>query len=116
MGLPRWHTGEESACQCRRCGFDPWSRKWQPTPVFLSGEYHGQRSRAGYSSQGRKSQTRLSTQTTKHDCLLTFIIFMKILLNTCKHAMVYTVKQNYTLEQLAQEGSRLKEKISGLPW
>ena len=48
MGLPRWHTGEESACQCRRCGFDPWSRKWQPTPVFLSGEYDGQRSLPGY--------------------------------------------------------------------
>ena len=27
----------------------PWSRKWQPTPVFLPGELHGQRSLAGYS-------------------------------------------------------------------
>ena len=26
-----------------------WKRKWQPTPVFLSGESHGQRSLAGYS-------------------------------------------------------------------
>ena len=43
VGLPRWHSGKESACQCRRCrthGFDswvkkvPWRRKWQPTPVF----------------------------------------------------------------------------------
>ena len=23
---------------------DPWRRKWQPTPVFLPGEFHGQRS------------------------------------------------------------------------
>ena len=22
----------------------PWSRKWQPSPVFLPGEFHGQRS------------------------------------------------------------------------
>ena len=22
---------------------DPWKRKWQPTPVFLPGESHGQR-------------------------------------------------------------------------
>ena len=29
-------------------------RKWQPTPVFLSGESHGQRSLAGYSPWGRK--------------------------------------------------------------
>ena len=28
---------------------DPWNRKWQPTPVFLPGNFHGQRSLAGYS-------------------------------------------------------------------
>ena len=38
-----------------RCGFDPWvrkilwRRKWQPTPVFLLGKFHRQRSLAGYS-------------------------------------------------------------------
>ena len=40
-GLPRWHSGKESACKCgrhKRCGFNPWirktpwSRKWNPTP------------------------------------------------------------------------------------
>jgi len=36
--------GKESACQCRRCRFDPWvgriswRRKWQPTAVFLPGK------------------------------------------------------------------------------
>ena len=29
---------------------DPWRRAWQPTPVFLSGKFHGQRSLVGYSS------------------------------------------------------------------
>ena len=33
---------------------DPWRRVWQPTPVFLPGEPHGQRSLAGYSTWGRK--------------------------------------------------------------
>jgi len=28
---------------------DPWRRKWQPTPVFLPGKSHGQRSLVGYS-------------------------------------------------------------------
>ena len=43
IGLPRWLSGKESACQCRRRGFDPWvgkipwRRKWQPTPVYLLG-------------------------------------------------------------------------------
>ena len=49
-GLPRWLGGKESACQFRRrkrSRFDPWirkipwSRKWQLTPVFLSGKSHG---------------------------------------------------------------------------
>ena len=58
QGFPRWCSGKESACQrrtCRRCGFDPWVRKipwrrqWQPTPIFLPGKSHEQRSLAGYS-------------------------------------------------------------------
>jgi len=32
----------------------PWRRKWQPTPVFLPGESHGQRSLVGCSLWGRK--------------------------------------------------------------
>ena len=31
-----------------------WRKKWQPTPVFLPGESHGQRSLAGYSPWGHK--------------------------------------------------------------
>ena len=27
----------------------PWRRKWQPTPIFLPGESHGQRGLVGYS-------------------------------------------------------------------
>ena len=44
----------------KRCRFDPWvkrilwRRAWQPTPVFLPGESHGQRSLAGYSPWGCK--------------------------------------------------------------
>ena len=58
LRLPRWCSGKESACQCRRCkrlrlnpwvGKIPWSRKRQPTPVFLAGKFHRQRSLAGYS-------------------------------------------------------------------
>ena len=33
---------------------DPLEEGWQPTPVFLPGEFHGQRSLVGYSSQGCK--------------------------------------------------------------
>ena len=27
VGLPRWLSGKESACQCSRCAFSPWIRK-----------------------------------------------------------------------------------------
>ena len=33
---------------------DPMERKWQPTPIFLPGKSHGQRSLVGYSAQGHK--------------------------------------------------------------
>ena len=57
----------ESACSAGD-GFSPWVRKipWRrarhPTPVFLPGESHGQRSLVGYSPWGHKSQTRLSEE------------------------------------------------------
>ena len=60
-------SGKESTCQCRiykRCGFNPWNgkmtgkMKWHPTPVFLPGKYHGQRSLVGYSPRdSRESDT-----------------------------------------------------------
>ena len=46
--------------QCRRPMFNPWigkipwRRAWQPTPVSLPGEYHGQRSLVSYSPRGHK--------------------------------------------------------------
>ena len=46
----------------------PWRRKWQPTPVFLPGESHGQRSLAGYSPWGHKELDMtewISTYTNK---------------------------------------------------
>ena len=70
--FPKWLSGKESACQCRRCrrlGFDcwarkiPWRRKWQPTPEFLLGKSHGQRSLAGYSSWSQKE-----SDSTEHTC------------------------------------------------
>ena len=44
-GLPRWYSGKESTCQCRRP--KTWmSGKWQSTPIFLPGKSHRQRSLA----------------------------------------------------------------------
>ena len=57
LGFPGGTSGEEPICQSRRHKrkqFDPWvskipwRRKWQPTPVFLPGEFCEQRSLVGY--------------------------------------------------------------------
>ena len=42
----------------------PWRRAWQPTPVVLPVESHGQRSLADHSPRGRKESDK--TETTKH--------------------------------------------------
>ena len=43
----------------------PWRRKWKPTPVFLPGESHGQRSLAGYSPQDHK-ESDMTERLTFH--------------------------------------------------
>ena len=59
-GLPRWHSGKESSCKCRRCRFHAWfrkilwRRKWQPTPIFFPGKFSGERSLSGYNPWGCK--------------------------------------------------------------
>ena len=57
--------GKESACNVGdpglipESGFDSWSRKWQPIPVFLLGKVHGQ-----YSPWGHKEI--VTTEASEH--------------------------------------------------
>ena len=86
--LPRWFSAKESACQfrrCRRLGFDPWdmkipwSGKWQPPPVFLSGKFHEQRSLAGYSLWGCQelavTEHACNTHMHMYLCILWLLLF-----------------------------------------
>ena len=66
-GFPGGTNGKKPACQCRRyerrrfnpwVGKIPWRREWQPTPVFLPGESHRQRSLSSYSPWGPKELDR----------------------------------------------------------
>ena len=66
IGFPGGTSGKKKkkiACQCRQYKRNtfipwvkkiPWRRKWQPTPVFLLGKFHGQKSLVGYSPWGHK--------------------------------------------------------------
>ena len=72
MGFPGGASGKELACQRGRhtkthwfdpwVGKIPWRRAQKPTPLFLPGESHGQRSLAGYSPWGPKQLD--TTETT----------------------------------------------------
>ena len=74
-----WLSGKESICQCMGLGLDPWvgktpwRRKWQHTPLFLPGEFHGQRSLASYSPWGHKE-----SDTTEQ---LTVSLFSSVFVN-----------------------------------
>ena len=46
----------------------PWRRKWQPTPVFFPGEFHGQGSLADYNPWGHKESDM--TEMTQHTCIV----------------------------------------------
>ena len=66
--IPGWGNKVLNAVQH---GLFIWRRKWQPTPVFLPGESHGQRSLAGHGSWGCKEldmteQTHTHTHTHTH--------------------------------------------------
>ena len=63
--------GKESTCQCRRqkrhgfypwVGKIPWRKAWQPTPVFLPGESHGQKAWRATVHSAAKSWTQLRRQ------------------------------------------------------
>ena len=83
LGFPGGASGKEPACQCRKYfGFGPWVEKisWkrtqQPTPVFLPGESHGQRSLEGYSPQRHKELdiTEVTWRTYIHTHTHTYLL------------------------------------------
>ena len=78
-GLPWWLSSKESACNAGNPGSIPGSGRsrrvgnGKPILAFLLGEFHGQRSLAGYSSLGHKE-----TDTTKQLTLMDIFSFFLI--------------------------------------
>ena len=82
-GFPGGSVDKEITCQCERCRSRglllwvrkiPWRRKWQPTPVFLPGESHGQRNLVGYSPWGCKE-----SDTSERISLSLFKVYVSML-------------------------------------
>ena len=78
-GFPGGSDGQRFCQQCKRPEFDPWvgripwRREWQPTPVFLPGEFHGHRSLVGYSPWGHKDWHDWVTFTHSNNLLISEI-------------------------------------------
>ena len=91
-------------------GSKPRRREWQPTPVFLPGECHGQRSLAGYSPWGGKESDR--TEATEHACCHAKVLVTQLCPTLC-HTMdcsppgssVHGILQARTLEWVAMTSS-----------
>ena len=70
--FPWWFRQWRICLQCGRPGFDfwvekiSWRREWLPTPVFLPGEFHGQRNVVDYSQWGGKESDRTEQLTLFH--------------------------------------------------
>ena len=99
VDFPGGSEGKESACD-ERSGFEPWigkipwRRGWQPSPVSLSGKFHGQRSPASYSPCGCKEldMTERLNQT-EHTCLYTWTgthTNMHVHGCLCRHTLILT--------------------------
>jgi len=118
--LPGWLCGKESACQCRkrkRHRFDPWvgqipwRRAWQPSPVFLPGESHGQRSLVDYSPWGHKESNK-----TEQLSPLTSNVSLRVCLLSClSHAQLSVTPWTIAHQAPLSMGFSRQEYWSGLP-
>ena len=101
-----WCYWQEPTCQCRRHkrhGFNSWvgkmlwQRLWQPTPLFLPGESHGQRRVAGYNSQGHKeldmTESDLAHTHTPHYTLISRIYSSHITESFDQHPPIFSTWQ-----------------------
>ena len=90
-GFPGGSDGKEPVCRLRRhkrCKFDPWigkipwRRAWQPTPVFLPGQSHGQRIVGGYSLWDHMTEATWHAHTHAHTkyIVISFFWYLKVLL------------------------------------
>ena len=77
MWLPQWLSSKESTCSVGDTGLIPgsgrfpWRRKWQPTPVVLPGESHGQRNLVGCTqwSPKRVGHNLATKQQQNNSCI-----------------------------------------------
>jgi len=104
----------------KRCEFNPWvgripwKRAWWPTPIFLPGESHGQRSLVGYSPWGHRLEHDWSDLARTHVWLFAWDKFLevKLLLTNSKNILLHIVT---TAAKSLQSCPTLCDPIDGSP-
>ena len=88
----------------------PWRRKWLPTPVFLPGEFHGQRSLEGYSPWGHKEMdtTKQLTLSDKRPVSRTHKELSKVNSKRRKYLLRKHIKRHFTKEGIQMAGKYVK--------
>ena len=88
---------------------DPWSRKWQPTPIFLPEKSHGQRSLVGYSPKGCKESDRTEQQSMHIAYLQHWVSFryaaVVYINNSVIHIFIFQILLPYRILQNIQYNS-----------
>ena len=82
----------------------PWSRKWQPTPVFLPGEPHGQKSLEGYGPCGHKESDMTEDACMLHVAHFEFMDFRK-----------KPLKSSFKKQKTTEEQRKRKQRIENRP-
>ena len=88
----------------------PWRRKWLPTPVFLLGEFHGQRSLVGYSPWRHKEMdtTEQLTLSDKGPVSRTHKELSKVNSKKRKYLIRTHIKRHFTKEDIQRAGKYVK--------
>ena len=97
--------GKESACNVGDPGLIPgsgrpaWRREWQPTTVFLPGEFHGQRSLEGYSPWGHKESdttevTNIMNLPLYYECHTLLHLFITTICEVDTRSLLFPKMQN----------------------
>ena len=89
---------------------NPWRREWLPTPIFLPGEFHGQRSLGGFSSWGCKESDMTEWLTLSHF----FAFISQQIING--RSGIWTSVQFSSVAQLCPTlGDPMNQSTPGLP-
>ena len=122
LSSSRWLIWQRICLQCRSPGFSPWVRKipwrreWQPTPAFLLGESHRQRSLTGYRAQTHKeSDTTEQWTLSSKDTLIRTSSGKKKLRKCAKQSLKSSLQKKWKVRMSVCEKRLRGSRLLGIP-